>query len=229
MRNFFSSRAVPVLLCLVASGAFAQSLFDLSNADATSGLKAALEKGSSAAVAKLGVDGGFLNNEKVRIPLPAVLEKARPVLAMMGKGQQLDDLEVAMNRAAEQAVPMAKPLLVNAVKSLTVQDAKNILSGGDTAVTDFFRSKTSDQLGERFLPIVKGVTDRSRLSAKFNGAMGQAKAFGVASGPNTVEEYVTGHAVDALFVMIAEEERDIRRDPIGSGSKILRKVFGAMN
>jgi len=193
-------------LLLAASAIAADPLAALSNKEASSGLKAALEAGSSAAVAKLGVDGGFLNNDKVRIRLPKILEQARPLIAMTGRGQQLDELEVAMNHAAEQAVPMAKPLLVNAVKSMTVDDAKRILTGGDTSVTDFFREKTSAPLSTRFLPIVKGVTDRSKLSGQFNAAMGQAGKLGLATGESaTVEGYVTQRALDGLYLMIAEE------------------------
>lgn len=214
--------------CLCASGAMAVSLDDLSNKDATNGLKAALEKGSVAAVAKLGVPNGFLNNEKVRILLPPTLEQARPLLKMTGRGQQLDDLVVAMNHAAEAAVPMAKPLLLNAVKSMSVADAKQILSGGDTSVTTFFREKSSSQLAAKFLPVVKKVTDRSDLSTQYNGVMGQVSKLGMAQQQATVEDYVTQRALDGLFTMIAEEEKAIRRDPIGSGSKIIGKVFGAM-
>jgi hypothetical protein len=215
-------------LCLLAANAFAFSLDDLSNTDATSGLRAALEKGSAAAVGKLGRENGFLDNEKVHIPLPRILEKARPLLEMSGRGQQLDELETAMNRAAESAVPMAKPLLMDAIRSLTVDDAKRILSGGETSVTDFFRERTSSRLAVQFLPLVKRVTDRSSLSARFNKAIGQVNKFGVGNAPASVEDYVTERAVEGLFVMIAEEEKEIRRDPIGTGSKILRKVFGAL-
>lgn len=223
------AKSLLLSLCLVASSAMALSLADLTNQDATKGLKAALEKGSVAAVGKLGVTDGFLKNEKVKIPLPPILEQARPLLKMTGRGQQLDDLVVAMNRAAESAVPMAKPLLLNAVKSMSVDDAKRILSGGETSVTDFFREKTSAELGERFLPIVKKVTDRSDLSAKYNNVMGQASKFGLAQEQATVESYVTQRALEGLFTMIGEEEKAIRRDPVGTGSKIIGKVFGALN
>jgi len=216
-------------LLLAASAFAADPLAALSNKEASGGLKAALEAGSSAAVAKLGVDGGFLNNEKVHIPLPKILEKARPLIAMTGRGQQLDELETAMNHAAEQAVPMAKPLLVNAVKSMTVDDAKRILTGGDTSVTDFFKEKTSAPLAAKFLPIVKGVTDRSKLSGQFNAAMGQAGKLGLAAGDSaTVEGYVTQRALDGLYLMIAEEEKNIRRDPLSYGSAAIGKVFGLL-
>ena len=210
-------------------GAFAFSLADLSNQEASSGLKAALEKGSIAAVAKLGVENGFLHNDKVKIQLPGVLEQARPLLKMTGRGQQLDELVVSMNRAAEAAVPMAKPLLLNAVKSMSVTDAKNILTGGDNSVTNFFREKTADQLGVKFLPIVKKITDRSGLSAQYNSTVGQVSKLGlVPQQQATVEGYVTQRALDGLYTMIGEEEKAIRQDPLGSGSKIIGKVFGAL-
>jgi len=214
---------------IATTAAHAISFADLSNQDASTGLKAALDKGSAAAVSKLGVEGGFLNNDKVKIQLPSILEKARPILQMTGKGQQLDELVVSMNRAAESAVPMAKPLLVNAVKSMSLTDAKNILTGGETSVTDFFREKTSVPLSEKFLPMVKGVTDKAGLSAKYNGIMGQAQKFGAVSKQEaTVEGYVTQKAMDALFLMIAEEEKAIRQDPLGAGSKAISKVFSLL-
>lgn len=226
-----SRRSLSLLipLSLLAASAYAVSLSDLSNQDASGGLKAALETGSSQAVAKLGTEGGFLNNAKVRIPLPKILEQARPILKMTGKGQQLDDLVVQMNHAAESAVPLAKPLLIDAVKSMSITDAKNILTGGDTSVTDFFRAKTRDKLALQFLPVVKQVTDRSGLASKYNTAMSLAPKIGVlAKDQATVEGYVTQRALDGLYTMIADEEKAIRADPIGTGSKLIGKVFGAL-
>jgi hypothetical protein len=230
MSHRLHAKSLLLPLCLLASSALALSLADLSNQDASSGLKAALEKGSVAAVAKLGVENGFLNNDKVKVQLPGVLEQARPLLQMTGRGQQLDDLVVSMNRAAEAAVPMAKPLLLNAVKSMPVIDAKNILTGDDTSVTNFFREKTADQHGVKFLLVVKNVTDRSGLSAQYNSTMGQVLKLGVVPQQKaTVEGYVTRRALDGLYTMIGEEEKAIRQDPIGSGSKIIGKVFGALS
>jgi hypothetical protein len=205
----------------------AADLSKLSNLDASAGVKAALEKGANSALGKLGVTDGFMANEKVKIQLPSLLEKARPLLKMSGHGKDLDELVLSMNRAAESAVPMAKPLLLDAVKSMSVTDAKNILTGGETSVTDFFRQKTSAPLTVKFTPMVKGVTDKAGLSAKYNLVMGKAQKFGaVPEKEATVEGYVTSKAVDALYYMIAEEEKSIRQDPVGSGSKILGKVFG---
>ena len=215
-------------LCSSTAGA-ANPLDALSNQDASNGLKAALEAGSTAAVAKLGVENGFLNNDKVKIKLPGILEQAKPLLKMTGRGQQLDDLVVSMNHAAESAVPLAKPLLLDAVKSMSVTDAKNILSGGNTSVTDFFRQKTSAPLAVKFLPIVKSVTDRSGLASKYNSTMSQIGKTGlVPQQQSTVEGYVTDRALDGLYLMIGEEEKAIRSNPLGSGSKIIGKVFGSL-
>lgn len=222
-------RTGAAMLVLSASAAFAFSLSDLSNQDATSGLKAALEKGANVAVSKLGQTNGFLNNDKVKIKLPGALEQAMPLIRMTGQGQKVDELVVDMNHAAEAAVPLAKPLLINAVKSMSVTDAKNILTGGDTSVTDFFRQKTSGDLSAKFLPIVKNITDKNGLSAKYNATMGQVAKTGLVSGDqSTVEGYVTQRALDGLFLMIGEEEKAIRKDPVGSGSAIIGKVFGAI-
>jgi hypothetical protein len=222
------TKAVPLLL--IASSAYAASLADISNQEASSGLKAALEKGAVAAVGKLGVENGFLNNEKVKIGLPSVLEQARPLLKMTGRGQQLDDLVVSMNRAAESAVPLAKPLLLDAVKSMSVSDAKGILTGGDTSVTQFFKEKTSGPLAVKFLPIVKKITDRSGLAGQYNTTVAQVSKLGVVpEQQSTLEGYVTQRTLDGLYYMIGEEEKQIRRDPVSYGSKIIGKVFGSLN
>ncbi|MFJ7566071.1 DUF4197 domain-containing protein [Herminiimonas sp. NPDC097707] len=224
-----SKTAAAITFVCASSLAGAMSLADLSNKDASSGVKAALEKGASVAVSKLGVENGFLNNEKVKIGLPSVLEKAMPILRMTGQGKKVDELTVSMNHAAESAVALAKPLLLDAVKSMSVTDAKNILTGGDTAVTDFFRQKTATPLNAQFLPVVKKITDKNGLSAQYNAVMGKAGSSGLVSkDETTVEGYVTKRALDGLYTMIAEEEKAIRADPIGSGSAILGKVFGAL-
>jgi len=229
LRTVLHRSVLPLLLATVTCSAAALSLSALSNQDAASGLKAALEKGSASAVGKLGVPGGFLDNDKVKIQLPGLLEQARPLLQMSGRGRQLDDLVVAMNRAAEAAVPLARPLLINAVKSMTVTDAKNILAGGNTSVTDFFRQKTAQPLAVKFLPIVKRVTDRSGLGTQYNAVMSQTAKFQLVSGSQaSVEAYVTQRALDGLYYMVGEEEKAIRRDPLGSGSAIIGKVFGSL-
>lgn len=221
--------ALFTLFAMTSGPLAAQSLDQLSGRDATAGLKAALDKGAAAAVASLGRTDGFWANPKVKIPLPETLERARGALRLMGKGDEIDALELAINRAAEQAVPQAKTLLTSAVKSMSVDDAKQILRGGDDSVTQFFKAKTAPQLSERFLPIVRKVTEKSGLAQQYNALAGQGAAFGLIKQEQaTVERYVTQKTLDGLFTMIAEEERKIRANPVAAGSDILRRVFGAL-
>lgn len=222
-------RSAAILSVVLASSAWAASLADLTNAEAGNGLRAALERGAESAVGKLGVNNGFLSNDKVKINLPGSLDKVQSILRMTGQGPKMDELVVSMNHAAESAVPLAKPLLMDAIKSMSVSDAKAILSGGDTSVTDFFRTKTAAQLKDQFKPAVKVVTDRAGLSEKYNRIMTPAAEYGIVPAQQaTVEAYVTDRAVDGLFVMIAEEEKAIRQDPVGTGSKVLAQVFGLL-
>ena len=197
--------------------------------EATTGLKAALQRGATAAVDILGKPDGFLLNPQVRIPLPGALEDAANLLRMLGQSRRIDELVTAMNRAAEAAVPQAKSLLVDAVKSMSVDDALGVLRGGETAVTEFFEQRTRTPMGERFLPIVTRATEKVSLAAKYNAVAGQAAGLGlVRTEDASVQHYVTRKALDGLYFMIGEEERKIRRDPVGTGSAILRKVFGGL-
>lgn len=209
--------------------AHALSLAELSNTDATKGLKTALEKGALSAIQILGVTDGFLGNEKVRIPLPGYLNDAAQLMRTFGQGAKVDELLTAMNRAAEAAVPMAKDLLMGAVNSMTVTDAKGILAGGNTAVTDFFASKTRPALATRFLPIVTQATSKVGLADKYNQVAGKASELGLVKKEDAnIQQYVTGKALDGLFLMIGEEERKIRQNPVAYGSDILSKVFGTL-
>jgi hypothetical protein len=134
-----------------------------------------------------------------------------------------------MNRAAEQAVPLALPLLKSAIKSMSVSDAQQILSGGDTSVTEFFAGKTREPLSVQFLPIVSKATERLSLTKRYNELAGKAAGMGLLKGDQAnVQQYVTGKALDGLFLMIGEQEKKIRQDPVGTGSAILKKVFGSL-
>lgn len=217
-----------LLCCTVAvNGAWALDLSDVSQGEASSGLKETLTRASSAAVSKLGAADGFLNNPKVHIPLPDGLKQAKSAMKLMGRGDDFDKLEVSINRAAEAAMPEAKQLLIDAVKNMSVQDAKGILSGGDDAVTQFFRSKTEKTLAQKFLPVVKNSTDRVGLARQYNKLADQAASFGVVKKEDgKIENYVTRKALDGLFLTLAEEERAIRKDPVGTGSALLKKIFG---
>lgn len=220
--------AIVTIPGLAAMSPLAWSL-DLSEADAASGVRAALEKGAVSAVGLLGRADGFLGNPKVRIPLPGVLEDAAKLLRATGQGKRVDELITAMNRAAEAAVPEAKPLLINAVKSMSVEDARKVITGGDNSVTQFFAGKTRDPLAEKFLPIVTRATEKVSLAAKYNAVAGKAMGLGLVKKEEAnVQQYVTGKALDGLFLMIGEEERKIRQNPAAAGSAILKKVFGAL-
>ena len=212
---------------VISAQAFALDLGSLSNVDAGSGLKDALTQGSAVAISKLGAENGFLGNDKVRIPLPDALKRVEGMLRMLGMQKQAEELVVAMNRAAEQAVPLAKPLLINAVKNMSWQDAKGILAGSDTAATEYFRRTTTDQLTEKFLPIVTKATANVGLAEKYNEIAGKGAKLGLVDAKQArIENYVTQKTLDGLFLMMAEQEKAIRADPIGAATAMARKVFG---
>jgi hypothetical protein len=216
-------------LMMYSFHAQALTLADLSNVQASEGLKVALEKGAVAAVKSLGQTDGFLGNDKVRIPLPGYLQDAAKLLRSLGQGVKLDELVTAMNRAAESAVPLARDMLIYAAKGMNVQDAKGILAGGDTSVTQFFTEKTRQPLVQKFLPVVTQATAKVDLAAKYNQVAGKAAGMGRLKGDQAnIEQYVTGKALDGLYFMIGEEEKKIRQDPVGTGSAVLKKVFGAL-
>jgi len=227
--NSTSVSALGILLWATCQQAYALSLADISNAQASQGLKAALEKGAQSAVSLLGRPDGFLGNAKVRIPLPGYLENASQLLKTLGQGQRVQELVTAMNRAAEAAVPMAKDMLVGAVRAMNVSDAKKILTGGDNSVTSFFAEKTRAPLGVKFLPVVTKATEKVGLAAKYNAVAGKAAGFGLVKKEDAnIQQYVTGKALDGLYLMIGEEEKKIRQDPVGTGSAVIAKVFGAL-
>ena len=195
--------------------------------EASLGIRTALERGAAAAVARLGQRGGFLDDPRVRIPLPGPLADASRLLAAIGQQDRVDALLTAMNRAAEAAVPEAKSLLLAAVRSMSLGDARRIVSGGDNAATEFFAEKTRTPLAARFLPIVERETRKVDLAEKFDAVAGRVAAFGLLRPQDAnLASYVTGKALDGLFLVIGEEERRIRSDPIGTGSALLGRVFG---
>ena len=201
----------------------------ITESDAALGMRAALERGAVSAIAQLGRSGGFLDNPKVHIPLPGFLSDAAKLLRYTGQQKRIDELVIAMNRAAEAAVPQARTLLINAVKAMSVEDGKQILTGGDNSVTQFFASKTRAPLSVTFLPIVTKATEKVSLADKYNSMAGKAAGMGLLDKDDAnIQQYVTAKALDGLYLMIGEEERKIRKDPIGTGSAILQKVFGSL-
>jgi len=199
----------------------------LSETDAASGIRAALERGAKAAVSQLGRTDGFLGDPRVRIPLPGFLNDAAKLLKATGQQRKLDELVTAMNRAAEAAVPEAKTMLVSAAKAISVDDALKIVRGSETSVTEYFTAKTRSPLSEKFLPIVTKATEKVSLADRYNAVAGKAMGLGLVKKEDAnVQQYVTGKALDGLYLMIGEEEKKIRADPVKTGSAILKKVFG---
>ena len=234
-RRQFNNAGISALGVLIAATYQHAEAFSLgglagvSDADASKGLKTALEKGALVAVALLGKTDGFLGNPKVRIPLPGFLENASQILRSFGQGARIDELVTTLNRAAEAAMPLGKDLLVSAVRSMNVNDAKNILAGGETSITAFFANKTRVPLGLKFLPVVTQATEKVGLANKYNEFAGKAAGFGLVKKEDAnIQQYVTGKSLDGLYIIIGDEEKKIRQNPVGAGSAILSKVFGAL-
>ncbi len=217
-----------IVALVMAAPAWAQ-LENISNRDAINALKTALSQGSRAAVAQLGRENGFLGDARVKIPLPEGLRRAEKNMRRFGMSRYADELILTLNRAAEAAVPEAKQLFVDALRQMSVQDAKGILTGGDTAGTEYFRRTTADALGERFLPIVRRSTERVGLAQKYNQYAAKGVRVGLVEAEDAnLDDYVTRKALDGLFFMVAEEEKKIRKDPVGAASSLIRRVFGAL-
>jgi hypothetical protein len=238
MKTTISRATGLAILCACAAltgPAFVDRVFgldinSLSTADASAGLKKALGQGISVAVAKLGAPGGFLNDPKVKIPLPPKLAKAEGAMRMLGMGGQADELETAMNRAAEAAVPESKVLLQQALKQMSVADAKQILTGGNDAATQYFKRVTYAPLQVKFAPIVDRAVRKVKLAETYDAVAQKGVALGVLKPEDaSVQSYVTQKTLDGLYLMMAEEERAIRADPLGQGSALLKKVFGALH
>lgn len=226
----YVTKAVFVLFVSLATTLVQAGALDaVSTGDASAGVKEALSKGADYAVSSLGRNGGFLGNDKVKIPLPGYLQKAESALRMFGLGKQADQLVETMNHAAENAVAVAKPVLVDSIKKMSIQGAKGILTGGDDSVTQYFKRTSSEQLTARFMPIVKKETGKLQLAEQYNQFAGKAAGAGLIDKKDAdIDSYVTQKAMDGLFLMIAEEEKKLRANPLGAGSDLLKKVFGAL-
>lgn len=222
-------RASGLVAALVVSSASAGTLDDISNRDAINGLKQALTNGAQSAVAKLGKQDGFMNDPRVKIPLPPSMKRAEAVMHSIGAGKQADDLVLRMNRAAEAAVPKAKPLLIDAAKKMTVQDAKGILTGGPDSATQYFKRTTSEPLAKQFKPIVVKAMEKVKLAEKYDEIAASGAKFGLVKDEDAnLEDYITRKTLDGLFVGIADEEKKIRENPGAAASSIVKKVFGAL-
>ncbi|MEI7036507.1 DUF4197 domain-containing protein [Fulvimonas yonginensis] len=212
-------------------------------ADVAAGLKEALAKGTANAIRSLGRTDGFWGNAKVRIPLPGKLEQAGQLARQLGQGAKVDAFELSMNRAAEKAVPQVADIFGDAIRRMTVQDARGILSGGDHAATDFFRRTAGEALAARIRPIVAEATDRVGVTQKYKaltagnggalggvlGSLGGLGGDGASGKPSALDldDYVTARTLDGLFTVIGEQEQSIRHDPAARTTALLRKVFGS--
>jgi hypothetical protein len=229
LRSVLGATLINVGIAIGLMGnAYALEVSDLSNAEASKGLKEALIQGADKAVKQLGEANGFYGNNEVKIPLPQPLKKAEKAMRMLGMGKQADDLVLKMNRAAEAAVPEAKTLLIDSVKKMSVADAKSILTGPEDAATQYFKRTTSGALTERFLPVVQKATQDVQLAQQYNKFAELGGKFGIVKKDQVnLEQYVTQKTLDGVYLMIAKEEAAIRKDPIGQASKLLKRVFGA--
>lgn len=194
---------------------------------AQGGAQNMLAQAVDVAVAQLGQTDGFMGNDLVRIGLPGHLDSAAKLLKRLGQGKKVDELLLAMNRSAEQVMPLAKPIILDAVNSMDWRDAQGILTGGDTAVTDFFADKTRSPLSEKLLPLVTETVGKHNLAQQYNALAGKVKGLGVVpEADNTAEAYVTRKALDGLYAVMAQQEKNLRANPIGAGMELLEKMMG---
>ena len=213
---------------ITQQGAQGGSLAGLSNTDIAAGLKAALAQGTRSAVASLGHTDGFWGNAAARIPMPTALTKIERTVRGFGMGGVVDQFHLSLNRAAEQAVPVAAEVFAQSVQQLTLDDVRGILTGPKDAATQYFRRTTTETLTVRFTPIVANATAQVGVAQRYKQLTASAGPFATALGaPTDLDGYVTQKALDALFVQVAAEEARIRDNPAARGSEILRKVFGA--
>ena len=210
-------------------GATGQQVSALSTDKISAGLKEALKVSTSRAVASTGRPDGFLKNEAIRILLPDKLKNASRGLRLVGMGPQLDELEIGMNRAAEQATPKAKEIFLNALSQMTIDDARKILSGTDTAATEYFRAKSSADLASAFAPIVNESLQNVGVVRQYNQVLQNPLASNLARSQNfDLNNYVVGKTLDGLFYTLGQEEKRIRTNPAAQTTSLLKEVFGSV-
>ncbi|MGE4552140.1 MAG: DUF4197 domain-containing protein [Desulfovibrionaceae bacterium] len=201
----------------------------LTDSEVVDGLKQALEKAADTASSTLGASGGFLDNLKVRIPVPDSLAPAETVLRKLGQDELADDFIASMNHAAEQAAGQTAPIFVKAIKAMSIEDAKGVLTGGDDAATQYLERTTSDDLTTLIKPIVTTAMQSTGVTRTYSAFAKKAATAAplVGSDFTDLESYVTEKALDGLFVVMAEQEKEIRDNPVQWTTSVLKKVFGA--
>lgn len=211
-------------LLLISGPVFSSDFNTLSERDAAGGLKEVLMQSANQASLQLGKEDGFLGNDQARIGLPEGIDQAAPALREQGLAP--DDLQIALNRAAEAALLRARHLLISTIKTMPVQDAKHILPGGDDAATAWFKSASYAVLLEQFLPLVRQSTDKLQLAGQYNHLADKAASSGLARPTDIrVEQYVARKALDGLFLMMASKERAVRKDPMTATGMLAKKTF----
>jgi hypothetical protein len=199
----------------------------LSDAKLASGLKEALRVGTDKSVKLTGRPDGYFGNEVIKILMPKNLRPLETGLRAMGYGPKVDDFVLSMNRAAEAAAPAAQKIFVDAILAMSFDDARKIFSGGETAATEYFKSKTTEQLTEAFRPVVEKTMAKNGVTRQYNGLVGQYRSIPFAKGFDLdINRYVVGKALDGLFYTLAQQEKDIRKNPAARTTTLLREVFG---
>ncbi|HQX55811.1 MAG TPA: DUF4197 domain-containing protein [Pyrinomonadaceae bacterium] len=232
MKIFYRSLMFVLLGTIFVSAAAAQrSTTKVSDNDIAGGLKEALSKGVGSAIKSLGKEDGFLGNVRVKIPLPNSLQKIEKVVRVAGQGKAVDEFVASMNHAAEKAVPVAVDVFVDAIKQMTFDDARNILfSKQSDSATQFFRKTSEETLREKFRPIVEEFTAKTGVTQKYKAMIGKAgfAAQFLGKDATDLDAYVTQKALDGLFLLVADEEKQIRKNPLGRTTSLLKKVFGVL-
>jgi len=198
----------------------------LSSEKVASGLQEALKIGTGNAVGLTGKADGYFKNEAIKILMPEKLAATEKGLRAIGYGPQVDEFVLSMNRAAEKAAPAAKEIVWGAIKEMSFEDARKILAGSETAATDYFKGKTTGKLTETFRPVVEKSMEEIGVTRQYNALVGRAQSLPFGKVPSfDLNQYVVGKALDGLFLMIAEEERKIRKDPAARVTDLLKEVF----
>lgn len=207
----------------------------LSNQQIAQGLKEALDSGVKTAIDMLGKENGFLNDQAVKILMPEQLQKVESTLRTFGQEKMADEFVASMNHAAEQAVPQVSQIFIDSIAKMSLSDAQGILSGGDTAATDYFKNNTSEQLSKLIKPHVKNAMDSNQVTQYYKSMVSQVKrydSFGLMDSylgnAAEIDDYVTNKTMDGLFVKIAEQEKLIRDNPAARSTELLKEVFGSL-
>ncbi len=198
----------------------------LSDDKIIAGLKQALQVSTGKAVSVTGRPDGFLKNEAIRIALPPRLQTVGRGMRMLGMGSTVDDFEIGMNRAAEQATPQAKQIFVAALRKMTFDDARHILTGNDTAATDYFKRASTADLTSAFTPIVHASMEKVGVVQQYDHLINTAPGGSTLAKQFDLDNYVVGKTLDGLFYMLGQQETKIRKDPAAQTTALLKEVFG---